>query len=92
MTDKQFYAKFLRQANKYIELKSEFKVYICDFASFRNYEILEKFSRIVSKKIGYFLYYSGDSNRDIYALNPIQRKEVMTELISYLKDKLNQLK
>lgn len=90
MNDKQFYTEFLKQAYRYVKEYEGCYMYLC--LSHGRCDIdpetyLSKFGYIVSNKIG-----KKAINPTFSELNKSQRQEVMTELISYLKDKLNQLK
>lgn len=90
MNDKEFYAEFLKQAQGYVKDNPDCFYYLClyrrdNLSDKETY--LSKFGYIVANKIGCKAW-----NPKYSGLPTSIRKEVMTELISYLKDKLNQLK
>lgn len=88
MTDKQFYTEFLRQANKYVN-SVDYDEYICEFSIENDLKILRYFGKLISQKMGVkFINWAGIQSMVLKSYR--HRREVMTELISYLKQKLKE--
>ena len=79
---KQFYTEFLRQAEGYVRRNPCFSWGICIDSDSRS--SLERFGKVVSEKIGHQI------GAKLFMLSNRQRKEVMTELIKHLKEKIKE--